>query len=86
MTARSERRVHARNPATRSGACEIVRYDVAGVWYAEYADGTRDRLTLRQVVNIVESWLTEGDRQGEVLLGVPGGRSFDSALRRRGLP
>lgn len=68
-----DRRVHG-----RAVTGEIVRYERAGKWYLEWPDGNRIRLRLADAASMA----AHPNDQAEAYLGVPGGRSFDAAVRR----
>ena len=70
-----DRTVHA-----RGRGYEVVRYDRAGKWYVESVDGSRRAVTLDQAVR--EAMDIKRAREGEVLIGQPGGSAFDRKLRR----
>jgi hypothetical protein len=66
------RRVHAR----LTGVVEVVRYDRAGKWYVEPVAGRRWRVSMQEAAQ-------HAARHGLVPnYGLPGGATFDGALRR----
>lgn len=75
MTGVIDRRVHA----TSAAGDEVVRYDRAGRWWLERADGTRAPLRLTTAVAEAIVFARTG---GRVHLGLLGGRQFDVAYRR----
>ena len=75
-----DRTVHA----VRAGGCEIVRYCRAGKWALEWPVGRSvgmQRISLTRAVD--EALMAEHEDRGRVFLGLPGGRAFDAAFRRR---
>lgn len=72
-----DRTVHGRAPRGLGPPNELVRYDRSGKWYLEWVDGERLHLRLAQVVGMA------AHPDGEAYLGLPGGRAFDAAVRRR---
>lgn len=74
MAAMSDRRVHATHP--RHG--DVVRHDATGRWFVEHPRRRRRQIAMRDAAALAAQWSLEG---GEVFLGVPGGRSFDAAVR-----
>ena len=64
------RRVHA-----RSGDCEVVRYEAAGEWYIERAEG-RDRCATAASA----AWAAVNLSEVEIVLGLPGGAVFDRCV------
>lgn len=68
-----ERIVHG----TTADGHEIVRYDRAGKWYVEKADGTRTQISVKRAAELAT-------RPGaQVFEGRYGGRLFRVAVRRR---
>lgn len=72
-----DRTVHGRAPRGFGPANEIVRYDKAGKWYLEWDDGDRIRLRFEDAVGMASH------PNGTAHLGLPGGRHFDAAVRRK---
>lgn len=70
-----DRTVHA----TSASGDEVVRYDRAGRWWLERADGTRAPLLLTTAVAEAVMFARTG---GQVHLGRLGGRRFDAAYRK----
>ena len=68
-----DRRVHA---VTAIGS-EVVRYGRAGKWYLEAAGEKRQPLSLAAAVRLAAGW------DADLRLGLPGGRMFDAAVRRK---
>lgn len=64
----NDRTVHARCPLGN----EVVRYDRSGKWYVESSHLKRERLTLKQAVQMALA------PNAEVFLGLPGGKLFDA--------
>jgi hypothetical protein len=56
---------------------EIVRYDRAGKWYLEAADGRRVRVGVRHAARVAAD--------GTFHPGLPGGQAFDRLVRERRL-
>lgn len=74
ITREYDRRVHLTADSYRRGRVEIVRYDRAGKWWAEYGDGTRQRLYLAGAVVFAKLPGSVWHR------GLPGGRAFDAKV------
>lgn len=73
----TNRTVHARS----CDGHELVRYERAGKWYVEYADGRpRAAQTLTGACLVAHLW--ESLQLGVVLRGQPGGKMFDARLAR----
>lgn len=70
-----DRAVHA----TSKDGDEIVRYDKAGKWWLERADGTRASLKIGEAVEQAISFARAG---GKIHTRRPGGKSFDVKVRR----
>lgn len=75
MTGDVDRTVHA----TSSTGDEVVRYDRAGRWWLERADGTRAPLRL---TTAVAEAIVIARTGGRVHLGRLGGGRFDAAYRK----
>lgn len=72
MSVREDRQVHAVCP----DGTEVVRYDVAGKWYAEPASGTRRALSITEAATLASQ------PDADVRFGLGGGVSFDRKVRR----
>jgi len=78
----SDRTVHGEGHDER-GPFEAVRYDRSGKWYLEWdprflveVDGKRPRT--RRLVSVAEA----AESVGRAFLGKPGGRRFDTLVRK----
>ena len=76
--AAGDRTVHAAQPR-HPGGLELVRYGRAGKWYVESAATLTkiERVGIERAAELAVIWVAEG---GEVYLGQPGGRAFDTAV------
>ena len=72
----ADRTVHAEFP----GVSEVVRYDLSGKWYIEPAASKR---RLVGVLDAADEAVRLRNLGGRVHLGLPGGKLFDAAVRRK---
>jgi hypothetical protein len=79
MTQRTkpDRTVHARSADKQQ---EIVRYDRAGKWWVENADGTRRPVGIREAAELARTYAVS---RGTVFTGRSGGSMFDRIFERQ---
>lgn len=77
MARAHDRTAHATSRNRRS---EVARYDRAGKWWLETADGTRT--SLRSIAAAVETAVALEADGGTIHLGRTGGTMFDAKVRR----